>query len=60
MRVYDSKVKIPNMGRLLKDLGGVHSELGRKDEAKMFYEESLLHLVSQNEKAKVIGDIKLL
>lgn len=46
MRVYDSKIKIPNMGRLLKDLGGVHSELGRKDEAKMFYEESLLHLVS--------------
>lgn len=34
MRVYNSKVNIPNKGELLKNLGQVHAELGRKEEAK--------------------------
>ncbi|CAD8072535.1 unnamed protein product [Paramecium primaurelia] len=60
MRVYNSKVKIPNMGQLLKNLGQVHAELRRKDEAKQYYEESLQYLESGNEKAKVIQEMKLL
>ncbi|CAD8191201.1 unnamed protein product [Paramecium octaurelia] len=60
MRVYDSKIAISNMGKLLMNLGQVHSQLRRNEEAKQYYIESLKYLESGNEKEKVNSEIKIL